>query len=216
MENILKSDTLTLFLYFVVPGFVAVKAFDLLIPSERRDFGAELIQLVSYSLFNWVLFARLLTISKAMNPAELEFGSLAARIGYVFVCPVILALIAYYLRSSQILRRLLTRLRIHLVDPMPTAWDHFFKSGQSCYIIFHLKSKDIIGAAFHGRSFATAYPDLQEIYVEELWVVDAVTRRFVQRVTNTKGAIIKMDDCDYIEMYATEPSLAPLTPHTTP
>ena len=56
MENILKPDTLTLFLYFVVPGFVAIKTFDLLIPTQRRDFGVELVQLVSYSLFNWVLF----------------------------------------------------------------------------------------------------------------------------------------------------------------
>jgi len=81
---------------------------------------------------------------------------------------------------------------IRVTDPAPTAWDHFFRDGLACHIVFHLKSKDIIGAAYGKDSFATTYPDIQEIYVEELWVIDPVTRAFIKPANNTKGAIIKL------------------------
>jgi len=109
IENILKPDTLTLFLYFVLPGFVAIKIYDLLIPTERRDFGAALIEVVSYSLFNWVLFASLLTVHNATDPSVLDFrswgafGSWGARIVYVFLSPAVLALLVYYLRNTRLI-----------------------------------------------------------------------------------------------------------------
>ena len=182
MENILKPDTLTLFLYFVVPGFVAIRAYDLLIPAERRDFGAALIEVVSHSLLNWVLFAPLLAVPNATNPGVLEFGSALARFGYVFVAPVVLAIATYYFRTARprILRRLLKILRINIVDPMPTAWDEFFARGEPCYMLFHLKSKETIGGVFSTRSFATAYPGPQELYVEQLWIIDEANQEICQ------------------------------------
>jgi len=125
---------------------------------------------------------------------------------YLFGAPVLLALVIYYMKASRKLRSLLTRLNIRITDPSPTAFDHFFQEGLSCYIVFHLKSKETLGATFHKNSFATAYPDTQQIYVEQLWVIDPVTRHFIQPMTNTKGAIIKLDDCDYIEMFTTQPT----------
>jgi len=205
IENILKPDTLSLFFYFVVPGLWAIKVYDLLIPTERRDFGAALIELVSYSLFNWVLFAWLLSIHNAANPGVLEFSSGLVRIVYVFITPAALALLIYFLRSTGWIRRALRRLHVNVVSPMPTAWDEFFSRGEGCYIVFHLKSQEVVGARFDTRSFATTYPGPQELYVEELWVIDAATRQFIKPVANTKGVIIKLDDCDFMEMFAGTP-----------
>lgn len=44
---------------------------------------------------------------------------------------------------------------------------------------------------------------MQQIYVEQLWVIDPTTRRFIHPIANSRGAIIKLDDCDYIEMFMT-------------
>lgn len=188
---------------------MALKFYDFLVPTQRRDFSAALIEIVSYSLLNWVLFAGLFAIRRAAAPTSLEFGSGIALIAYLFGTPVALTLLIYYLRTWRWVRSLFAPLGIRITNPSPTAWDHFFQEGLSCYIVFHLKSKEILGAAFHKSSFATAYPDTQQIYVEQLWVIDPTTRQFIQPIANTKGAIIKLDDCDYIEMFATQTEQVP-------
>ncbi len=185
---------------------MALKFYDIFVPTQRRDFGAALIEIVSYSLMNWALFARFFTVRNATTPAALEFRSGAVLLVYLFVTPVLLALIVYYAKTWDRLRAALAHVGLRVLAPAPTAWDHFFEEGLSCYIIFHLKSKDILGAVFHKDSFATAYPDIQQVYVEQLWVIDPATRRFIQPVANSKGAIIKLDDCDYIEMFAAQPA----------
>ncbi|MGH2345135.1 MAG: DUF6338 family protein [Chloroflexota bacterium] len=207
IENILEPNTLTLFLYFVVPGFVAIKVFDLLIPTERRDFGAALIEVVSYSLTNWVLFAWLLAEHDSTNPAVLDFSSGFRRIVYVFFTPAVLALLVYFLRNTGGVRRALRKVGVNVLSPMPTAWDAFFSRRDASYIVFHLKSKELVGALFDRQSFSTAWPGPQEVYVEQLWVINPVTRQFIKPVANTKGAIIKLDDCDFIEMFAGTPPL---------
>jgi len=162
---------------------------------------------VSYSLVDWVLFASLLSV-RAATPTALRFDSGLALLAYLFVIPSLLALTIYYVKSWRWVHRLFGRIGIRVTDPAPTAWDHFFRDGLGCYIVFHLTSKEVIGAACGAESFATAYPDIQEIYVEQLWVIDPETRRFIKPVANTKGAIIKLDDCDYIEMFVTSPESA--------
>jgi hypothetical protein len=192
-------------LYFIVPGFVAIKVYDLLIPTERRDFGAALIEVISYSLFNWALFAWLLSAHNVANPAVLEFGSGFLRFVYIAITPAALALLAYYLRSTRWVRGFLRGLHLTAVSPMPTAWDEFFSRPEACYIVFHLKSKDLVGAKFDTQSFATSWPGPQEVYVEELWLLDPNTRQFLRPIANTKGAILKLDDCDYMELFAGTP-----------
>jgi len=185
---------------------VALKFYDFLVPTQRRDFSTALIEVVSYSLMNWVLFASLFAVRKAANPTALGFRSEVALLAFLFGTPSFLALMFYYIKTWRWVRRLFRPVGIRITDPAPTAWDHFFREGLSCYIIFHLKSKEMIGASYDKDSFATTYPDIQEIYVEELWVIDPVTREFIKPANNTKGVIIKLDDCDYIEMYVRPPA----------
>jgi hypothetical protein len=52
LADILRLETLALFLFFVVPGFLAIRVYDLIVPSERRDFGQSVIDVVTYSLLN--------------------------------------------------------------------------------------------------------------------------------------------------------------------
>jgi len=66
---------------------VAIKFYDFLVPTQRRDFGAALIEIVSYSLLNWVLFAGFFAIRKATTPTALEFRSGIALLMYLFGTP---------------------------------------------------------------------------------------------------------------------------------
>ena len=49
MSGILTPETLALFLYFVVPGIVLVKVYDLIVPTTRRAAGAAFLDALAYS-----------------------------------------------------------------------------------------------------------------------------------------------------------------------
>ncbi len=50
-----EESKLILFIAFVVPGFIAIKAYELLSPSQERDSSSQLIDAVSYSCLNYAV-----------------------------------------------------------------------------------------------------------------------------------------------------------------
>ena len=55
--DVLSVEKLQLFLVIVLPGFVAIKVFDVFSPPEKRDFGSSLIEAVVYGLLNFACWA---------------------------------------------------------------------------------------------------------------------------------------------------------------
>ena len=53
--DIWMEDKLLLFILFVVPGFVSVKAYELLFPSEAIASKEKLVDAVAYSCVNYAL-----------------------------------------------------------------------------------------------------------------------------------------------------------------
>ncbi len=203
-KTILTPETLTLFLYFVVPGFVALQFYDALVPGDRRNFGESTIQLIAYSLFDYVILSgALLYVAKAGTP---WYVAIPVRLVYFVVAPFAIVLALYYLRvlRPKWWRLVLKRLHVQMPNPIPTAWDEFFLEERACYILFHLKSKEVVGGAFGKSSAATLSPGSQQIYVERIWVVDSETKEFIQEESRTMGGIIKIEDCDYIEMFTVD------------
>lgn len=189
MGDLLSLDKLTLFLIFVVPGFIAMKTYDLLVPAERRDFGSAIIDVITYSIINLAIFGWIIPLLFGWS---LNWGS-----GYLyfvlFGAPVILSVVARLLRAIPLLKG-------WLIHPTPTGWDHFFGKGTPCWIVFHLKSGNIIGGFYSGESLASSFPRPQDIYVEQVWKLDE-QYRFKERLDQTLGLIIRMDECEFIELY---------------
>ena len=98
------------------------------------------------------------------------------------------------LDPAQWLRRL-TRSTTH---PIPLSWDYIFSRGESLWMIFHLKNGKMVGGYFSSGSFASGYPDTQEIYVQEMWSLDEFGK-FKKKIDRTAGGYIKAEDCDFIE-----------------
>ena len=45
VADLLRPETLVYFLFFVVPGFVAMRTYELIVPSEKRSFGESFVDL---------------------------------------------------------------------------------------------------------------------------------------------------------------------------
>lgn len=197
MDGLLTTDKLALFLVFVVPGFVAMKTHDLLIPAEPRTWGSSLVEAISYSMLNLaLLFWAVHLLHREGFQAEHPVGYSLGMFFVLFVAPAGWAILARYIRSSRLLRRV-------VIDPSPTAWDLFFSRRRPVWVLFHLKTGEKLGGLLGEGSTASAYPYVPDVYVEEVWRLDDLGR-FSERIEQTAGALVRRDDCSHIEFFTLE------------
>lgn len=197
LSGVLNPTVLVLAVFFVVPGFIAMKVYDLTIAAERRNFGNSLIEVVSFSLINLLLWSwLLLVIDVSTFPYNHPWWSYFLTILVAVISPIGLAVLFRKLLDWRLLRNI-------LLDPSPTGWDAFFSRREPCWILFHLKddNKTVVGGYFGVESVASSHPYKQQVYVEELWRIDQDTYAFLERVDRTRGAIISVEECRFIELY---------------
>jgi hypothetical protein len=196
----LTIEKLLLFLLVVLPGFVAMKVFDLLAPPAKREFGSSIIDVISYGLINlafWCWAVIPLTQDKYPQQHPVWFSLVAFVI--VVVSPALLSLGFYTLRVTWLAR--------WLDHPTRTAWDHFFCSVRDCWVLFHLKDGRLLGARYSGIDspvgFVATFPQEPEIYVRETWRVDE-HGKFKEKVAGTLGMVIRFSECQRIEFLELE------------
>ena len=194
MMSIWEPDKLVLFLIFFVPGFVSLKVWALLAPSERRDFSRSLFEVIGYSALN---FAALSWIIILVHSGELRTG---APVWYYVLLVVIMlvapALWPFLLRALS-RSRTVKRLRL---DPFLKPWDSVFVERKSYWVILHLTNGKRIGGKFSTRSFASSYPAEEQIYLEELWKLDK-QGAFEKAIERSRGIIVSASDLIGIELF---------------
>lgn len=192
--DFLKPETLDLFLIYVVPGFVAMKFHDLMLPPRGRDFSSALIEIVSYSMLNLaVLFWLVQLVQRPGYRAEHPVCYAVVMLFVVAVAPVVWAFLSRTIRESQWFQKFSPH-------PIPTAWDYFFRQRKGGWVLFHLKSGELLGGLFSQGSFASSLPESSDIYVEEVWRVDAAGK-FQEKISQTGGALVRLDECTHLEFF---------------
>jgi hypothetical protein len=179
----LDIKNLELLIIFVAPGFISLKVWGLLNSSPRFRLSQSLIEAVIYSCWNAVFFVWLFDILKAVHPI----------IAYGVVCivlPVLWPVLVYKLSKIRFFKTRLT----------PTAWDHFFNLKEDCFILLHLKNGQILGGLYTDKSFASAYPEKEDLYLSELWRLDE-KGEFQERIENSGGLLVNFEEVSFIEIY---------------
>lgn len=197
MESLLNLHALNLFLFFIVPGFVALSVHDLIIPASRRNLSEAAIQIISFSMINLVLWIWLIdwmgrSNLHTMHPVRYYLMV----VGIVGISPATLAAATIGLRKSSFLRG-------KVLHPAPTGWDFFFGRRTPCFVLCRLKSGGLFGGYFGTRSFASAFPSPEEIYLEQVWHINDLGE-FDAPVAGSAGIIVRMDDCEIIELFEAE------------
>ena len=203
-----------LFLAFVAPGFFAMQVYSLWYPTQKREWGSSLIEIVSYSLLTYLLWSRsiishlrdagVLTAEAAVTPgellknADLVFGG-AIWVG--IVTPAALASTLFLLRS-KILPRF-----FGMDHPTRTAWDYAFRKNRRMIVICTFKSGDVVCGLYGGQSYSTTYPVEQELFLEQLWELE--DGRAAREVEDSLGTVIKVAECKLIEFFSAGPECGP-------
>ncbi|MBI5330415.1 MAG: hypothetical protein HZB71_07370 [Betaproteobacteria bacterium] len=189
--DIWSTEKLPLFLMFVVPGFVSLKVWDLLVPGERRGFDSSLVEIVSYSALNFSALAWVIVplLRNELNGA----ASLVAIVTIFVIFPTLWPIFWKWLRT----RPWLSRFAIH---PLVRPWDYVFSKREPAWIIVHLNDGSVVGGRYDERSFASSWPAPEQLYLEELWELDA-NRAFKRAIPQSRGAIILGADIRAIEFF---------------
>lgn len=188
-----KFDWVIFFVFFI-PGFISIKIWSLIIPSEHRKIPDYILEAISYSCFNYALLSPLIIlISKEAFQTSYPIWTFIIIFLMLFVFPIIWPILFSLILSTDFLKG-------RIVNLIPNAWDHFFGQGEPCWVLITLKNGKYIGGLYREGSFASSYPNSEDIYISEVWSIDD-KGEFKSKIENTKGMWISKDAFDYIEFF---------------
>ncbi len=71
--DILEVDKLILFIAFVIPGFISMKAYQLIFPGMNHPTSEQLIDAISYSCINYAFFILPIWLIETIELKEISF-----------------------------------------------------------------------------------------------------------------------------------------------
>lgn len=192
--NIWETDKLYLFLAFFVPGFISIKVYDLIIPSERRDFSKAVFDAVAFSAINFAVLAWLIVLINSENFYQSHLFLYYVLLTVIlFIAPMIWPIIFVNIRKIPFLAK-------HTVHPIERPWDFVFQKKEAYWIIVHLKNGTKIAGKFDQDSFASSSPSKEQIYIEQVWKIDD-DGEFIKPIERSKGILIVSDEIIGLEFY---------------
>ena len=179
MLELLDFDRLEEILVLIIPGFVSLKVWTLINPTARLKLADYLLDIIAFSTLNFVALSWLLLMVDQSSSVP-QLVRIVVRIAVFVVFPAAWPVLLRTILGSRVMRG-------RIINPVPLAWDHFFGKGEPCFVLVHLKNGNVLGGLYTGESFASSYPEPQEIFLSEVWKVDEAGR-FQHKIEETKGS----------------------------
>ena len=194
MSDLLEMNKIQLIMIFILPGFISLKIWKLLIPSHEFRISEYFVETICYSTINFTLLFWLIPLAEKMN----GFRYYCIYIMVMFIGPILWPIIWKMLITNKSLKG-------HILHPTPKAWDYYFGLGKSCFVLIHLKNGNLIGGLYYKESFASSYPDDPDLYIKEVWKINN-KGQFIQKIDSTDGMLITYDVIEYIELFNPYPN----------
>lgn len=195
--DIWEVDKLVLFIAFVVPGFISLKTYALLQPTQVRDTSQQLVDAVAYSSINYALligpiYAVELLGLRDTHPILYVFFYVAV----LLLAPICWAVGFLWLRKTRLLQR-------SVVHPTGKPWDFVFEQRLCYWVVATLNDGRRIGGYYGPESFASNNPEPEQIYLQESWVLNDAGG-FERVRVNTAGIIILGKEIATLELFHVE------------
>ncbi len=192
--NIWEADKLILFVAFVIPGFISIKIYELLIPSQDKDSSKQMLDAITYSCVNYgILF---IPIAWIESSDVYQNHSIIYKLFYfftLFIFPIIWVVFWKKIRSWEVFQN---------SAPHPTRkpWDYVFSKRKWHWVIITLTNGEKIGGKYANNSFSSSAPAKEQVYLEEAWVLNN-DGGFERPRNNTEGIIIVSDEISTVELF---------------
>lgn len=195
--DIWQADKLFFFIAFVVPGFICLKTFEVMNPRRERSTTERLIDAVAYSCINYALLLWPIFVFESHGYRNTSPNLTGVFYVFVlFVAPVSWACLFQKLRESKFFQG-------SMPHPTEKPWDYVFSRGESYWIIVTLKGGRRIGGLYSSKSFTSSSPSIEQIYLEEAWVINSKSG-FDRKRVNSKGIMVLSPEIVTVEFFDTE------------
>ncbi len=191
--DIWEIDKLFLFIAFVIPGFISIKAYQVIFPGTERATADQLIDAIAYSSINYALLIfPILAVESGTMRDSCRFLYYSFYIFVLFFAPIVWVLLWKYIRTRDFFQR---------NAPHPTAkpWDYVFAQRKSYWVKVTLKDGTVIAGRYGDKSFASSAPAPEQIYLEQTWVLNN-NGGFERAKNDTAGVLILSSEISYVEL----------------
>ena len=155
--------------------------------TDNNDFSKKWYDAVAYGIiFSGVTYILFLI------PKHITLNYIIVVLGLV-IAPIFTPLLLRRMRNVKWIRD-------HTLRPEATAWDYVFSSRKPYWVILHMKDGKDIGGVYADKSFTSAYPYKQDIYLEELWRLDS-DNKFKEQIKGSAGIWVSVEDVSSIEFF---------------
>ena len=192
--DIWAANKLFFFIAFVVPGFISLKTYALLQPTQVKDSAQQLIDAVAYSSVNYALLMAPIYAVEHFN-LRTFYPTLYVIFYFVvvLVAPIAWAWAFLWLRKTQLLQR-------SVAHPTGKPWDFVFSQRERYWVIATLTDGRQIAGRYDSKSFASSSPAAEQIYLEETWVLSD-GGGFERARNDSAGIIILAKEIATLELF---------------
>ena len=192
--DIWEQDKLLLFIAFVIPGFISLKAYELFFPSQQADSSKQIVEAVTYSCINYaLLFWAIVYVEAHKIRQESEFLYFIFYVFVLFIAPILWAWIWNRIRLSNAFQK-------NAPHPVEKPWDYVFRQRIPYWVIVTLKDGKKIAGSYDSKSFSSSAPAIDQIYLEETWVLNA-DGGFERPREETSGILIVSNEMVSVEFF---------------
>ena len=193
--DIWDENKILIFIAFVVPGFIAIKFYELLYPSRFADSSKQIIDAISFSCLNYafLIFPIYLVESHGIsysNPVLYAFFWTFV----LFVAPVLWVIGFKALRHCEWVQKFIPH-------PVQKPWDFVFSQRRCYWVVVTLKNDQRIAGKYGQNSFASSAPHAEQIYLEEEWLLN-VDGGFDRPTDQSAGIIIVSSEILSVAFYS--------------
>lgn len=198
--EIWEVDELILFVAFVIPGFISIKAYELLFPTQPVSSTDKIIDAIAYSCINYaILIWPILLVEKAR--VQVPYPNLYALfyMFVLFIAPIIWVIVWKWIRERDFFQAMVPH-------PTQKPWDFVFGQRKTYWVVVMLKDGRKIAGMYGLNSFASSAPAKEQIYLEQVWILNE-EGGFDRPAEQTAGVIVLESEIVSVElMHSGEPT----------
>jgi len=193
--DVLDVDKLALFIGFVMPGFIAIKTYDLFHPEDSIEPTKFVTEALTYSCINYAFcgLPLLFLFNHGLLTENHPWIVAASALFTLAICPVVMALLTEKIRQFKCIQK-------NIPHPVKKPWDFVFKQGLYYWVIVTFEDNTVVAGKYAKKSFTSSYPTPEQIYLEECWKMND-DGGFERARNGTAGMIIVSSQIKTIELF---------------
>lgn len=189
--ELFEINKLMMFIAFVMPGFLAIKAYDVfVVVAAPKTSSEQLIDAATYSCINYMIWLPFVYMAESSQLKNVHLWLYVIfYILVLFVSPILITYLWVKVRTKFFKRH-----------PIEKPWDYVFSRQKGYWVIVTLKSGERIGGLYSGNSFVSSSPASEQVYLEESWFINE-DGGFDRVKTGSEGIMILSSEILYLEFY---------------